>query len=339
MIIITERKPGMSKKFILSIAMIVIVALSACAPAATPQPAADSASGAQLKVLATTSIVSDVVHQIGGDKIELTTLLPAGADPHSYEASPQDVAAISNASVVFANGAHLEEWLDPIIENAGAADKLVEVSDGITLRAMSAEQEAAEAAEHAEEGAAAEGEEAHEHAEGDPHTWTDPMNVIVWVQNITAALSKADPANAAVYQANAEAYTAQLKELDTWIRSEVEKIPAANRIIITDHMAFGYFAEEYGFEQVGAVIPGYSTLASPSAQELAAIEDSIKDLKVKAIFVGNTVNDSLVKRVADDTGVKMAYIYTGSLSDASGPAATYLDFIRYNVNAFVAALQ
>jgi ABC-type Zn uptake system ZnuABC Zn-binding protein ZnuA len=273
------------------------------------------------------------VHQIGGDKIELTTLLPAGADPHSYEASPQDVAAISNASVVFANGAHLEEWLGPIIENAGAADKLVEVSDGITLLDLSAEEEAAE---HAEEGAAAESEEGHA---GNPHVWTDPNNIIIWVQNIAAALSKADPANAAAYQANAEAYTAQLKDLDTWIRSQVEQIPAENRVIITDHLVFGYFAEAYGFQQVGAVIPGYSTVSSPSAQELAAIEDAIKNLKIKAIFVGNTVNDSLVKRVADDTGVKIAYIYTGSLSDASGPAATYLDFMRYDVNAFVEALQ
>jgi manganese/iron transport system substrate-binding protein len=326
----------MSKNIMLSLALIAVVALNACAPAATPQPAADSASGAQLKVLATTSIVSDVVHQIGGDKIELTTLLPAGADPHSYEASPQDVAAISNASVVFANGAHLEEWLGPIIENAGAADKLVEVSNGITLLDLSAEEEAAEAAEHAEEGAAAESEEGHA---GNPHVWTDPNNIIIWVQNIAAALSKADPANAAAYQANAEAYTAQLKDLDTWIRSQVEQIPAENRVIITDHLVFGYFAEAYGFQQVGAVIPGYSTVSSPSAQELAAIEDAIKNLKIKAIFVGNTVNDSLVKRVADDTGVKIAYIYTGSLSDASGPAATYLDFMRYDVNAFVEALQ
>jgi manganese/iron transport system substrate-binding protein len=323
----------MTKKIMLSLALIAVVALSACAPAATPQPAADSASGAQLKVLATTALVGDAVRVVGGDKIDLTVLLPAGADPHSYEASPQDVAAISNASVVFANGAHLEEWLEPVIENAGAADKLVEVSDGIILLDLSAEEEAAE---HAEEGAAAESEEGHV---GNPHVWTDPNNIIIWVQNIAAALSKADPANAAAYQANAEAYTAQLKDLDTWIRSQVEQIPAENRVIITDHLVFGYFAEAYGFQQVGAVIPGYSTVSSPSAQELAAIEDAIKNLKIKAIFVGNTVNDSLVKRVADDTGVKIAYIYTGSLSDASGPAATYLDFMRYDVNAFVEALQ
>ena len=326
----------MTKNIMLSLALIAVVALSACAPAATPQPAADSASGAQLKVLATTALVGDAVRVVGGDKIDLTVLLPAGADPHSYEASPQDVAAISNASVVFANGAHLEEWLEPVIENAGAADKLVEVSDGITLLDLSDEEEAAEAAEHDEEGAAAESEEAHA---GNPHVWTDPNNIIVWVQNIAAALSKADPANAAAYQANAEAYTAQLRDLDTWIRSQVEQIPAANRIIITDHLVFGYFAEEYGFQQVGAVIPGYSTLSSPSAQELAAIEDAIKNLKVKAVFVGNSLNDSLVQRVTDDTGVQMVHIYTESLSDAAGPAATYLDFMRYDVNAFVEALQ
>ncbi len=308
--------------------------LAACAPAATATPSAapQAAEATPLPVLATTALVGDVVHQVGGELIALTVLLPPNSDPHSYEPAPQDVAAISDAAVVFANGAGLEEWLQPVIESANVADKLVEVSDGIELLNFSTDAEASEEEEHSEE------EEA-EHHDFDPHTWTDPNNVILWVQNIAAALSAADPANAAAYEANAQAYTAQLEELDAWIRSEVEKIPVEQRTIVTDHRAFGYFVDEYGFNQVGAIIPAYSTMASPSAQEIANLEDAIAAYNVQAVFVGNNVNDSLAQRVAEDTDVQLIYIYTGSLSDVDGPAATYIDFMHYDVNAFISGLQ
>ncbi|HIE57944.1 MAG TPA: zinc ABC transporter substrate-binding protein, partial [Anaerolineales bacterium] len=128
-------------------------------------------------------------------------------------------------------------------------------------------------------------------------------------------------------------------ELDTWIRQQVANIPPENRKLVTDHVLFGYFADEYGFKQIGALIPGYSTLAEPSAQELAAIEDAIREYNVPAVFVGNTVNPALGGQVAEDTGIKLVTIYTGSLSDENGDAPTYLDYIRYNVTAFVNALK
>ena len=142
-----------------------------------------------------------------------------------------------------------------------------------------------------------------------------------------------------MFAANAAAYKAELQGLDSWIRDEVATVPEASRKLVTDHTVFGYFADRYGFQQAGAVVPGYSTLSEPSAQEVASLEDTLRTLGVKAIFVGNTVNSSLSQRVADDTGIQVIPVYTGSLSDPGGPAATYLDYMRYNVDAFVGGLK
>jgi manganese/iron transport system substrate-binding protein len=370
---------------------VIFSLLAACA---TPTPTA-APQTQKLRVLATTTIVGDVVSNIAGDAVELSVLLPVGADPHAFTPTPQDVAKVSQADVVFANGAGLEEFLAALLESAGAAEKVVAVSEGIALlpghaHSHGAEGEHSHEGEHTHEGEQAhegehthegeqahegehthegeqahegehthegeqahegkhthEGEQAHEgehtheheHAAGDPHTWFDPNLVMVWVENIAKTLSEKDPQNAATYQKNAADYTAQLRELDQWIRQQVETIPPENRQLVTDHKAFGYFAERYGFTQVGAVLPGFSTLAEPSAQELAALEDAIRQQGVKAIFVGTTINPNLAQRVADDTGVKLVYLYTGSLSEKDGPASTYLDFMRYNVNAIVEALK
>jgi ABC-type Zn uptake system ZnuABC Zn-binding protein ZnuA len=297
------------------------IGMSACAGQG------EQASGnARLKVVATTSIVGDVAALVGGKQIELSVLLPLGADPHSFELSPQDVAAVSEADLIFANGAGLETFLDNLIESAGAQDKVVEVSEGIDFQESAGELEASE--------------EEHDHAAGiDPHTWTDPNNVMVWLQNIEAALSARDPAHASVYRANAEHYRGELVALDAWIREQVEQIPPAQRKIVTDHLQFGYFAAQYGFEQVGAILPGFSTLAQPSAQEMAALEDAIASLQVKAIFVGHNFNPSLAERVAEDTNTRLLFVYTGSLSEAGGEADTYLAYMRFNTLAFVEGLK
>ncbi len=284
----------------------------------------------KLNVVATTSIVADVVANVGGDTVNVQTLLPIGTDPHSFEPTPQDIAKVADADIVFANGAGLEAFIDHLLESADATDKIVEVSDGIALL----DHPNAEAEEEHE------GEEDdHDHEMGDPHTWVDPNNVIIWVSNIEAALSEADPANAESYAANAAAYDAQLKEVDSWIRAQIAQIPEANRKIITDHRQLGYFVDEYGLNMEGAIIPGYSSLSEPSAQELAAIEDAIRETGVKAVFVGNTVNSNLAERVSEDTGVTLVFFFTGSLSPADGDAPTYLDYLRYNTNAFVNALK
>ena len=367
--------------------------LTACGGANVP--AQDSG---KLNVVATTSIVADVVANVGGDNIDLAILLPVGTDPHSFEPTPQDIAKVADADIVIANGAGLEEFLQNLLESANATDKIVEVSHGIELLESAGhddhdheegeeheegedhdheegeehedgedhdhedgeehedgedhDHEEGEEHEEGEDHDHEEGEEHedgedhdheegddHDHAGGDPHTWVDPNNVMVWVENIEAALSEADPANTESYAANAAAYAAELEEVDAWIREQIATIPEENRKIVTDHQLLGYYIEEYGLEMAGAIIPGYSSLSQPSAQELAAIEDAIHDLDVKAVFVGNTVNPNLAERVAEDTGVELVFFYTGSLSAADGDAPTYLDYLRYNTTVFVEALK
>jgi ABC-type Zn uptake system ZnuABC Zn-binding protein ZnuA len=217
-----------------------------------------------------------------------------------------------------------------LIESAGAQDKVVYVSSGIEFLGAGAE-------EHEDEPQG--GEHQHTPNNVDPHTWTDPNNILVWIHNIEENLSAADPTNSAAYAANAGAFNAEIKELDAWVREQTAQIAPEDRVLVSDHSLFSYFADEYGFEQVGALIPGYSTLAEPSAQELAEIEDAISQLDVKAVFVGNTVNPALAERTAADKGVALVYLYTGSLSEPGGEAETYLDYIRYNVSAIVDALK
>lgn len=304
------------------------LALAACAPAASPgQPTA--AGDGSLRVVATTTIVGDVVRNVGGDAIDLTVLLPVGADPHGFEPAPADIAAVSAADAVFVNGLDLEQFLTTLLENAGGHARTVAVSDGIVPLSSAGDPE----------DAAAHDEEAEHAGGGDPHTWTDPNNVLVWVDNIQRALAELDPANAPTYSANAARYKAELQTLDGWISQQVGQIPPSERRLVTDHAVFGYFARRYGFEQTGAVAPGYSTLAESSAQELARLEDRLRGEGVKAIFVGSTASSALSQRVADDTGIQLVRVYSGSLSAPGGPAATYLDYMRYNVAAMVKALQ
>lgn len=284
--------------------------------------AAPLKDGDKLRAVATTNIVADVVANVGGNKIELTGLLPAGADPHTYEPTPRDLRAMADAHVIFANGVGLEAFLDEMLENAGSDAPVIPVSHGVELLELDPLEDGGE-----------------EHQGADPHTWFDPNNVVIWVHNIEHALSELDPANVEVYEADAQAYVEKLEALDAWIREQVAQIPEENRKLVTDHRVFGYFADEYGFEQVGAVIKAYSTIAEPSARELAELEDDIRKYDVPAVFAGTTVNPRVAERIAQDTGITLVPLYTGSLSEPSGEAATYIDFMRYDVNAIVAALK
>jgi len=299
-------------------------------PDVLPALTATHLSGQErLRVVATTSLVADVVQQVGGDTIDLQVLVPLGADPHSFTPAPQDVAAVANADVVFINGAGLETFLEKLLESAGAEVPVVPVSAGITLL---------EGAAHAEIDAEHEDPESH-HDGGDPHTWFSPRNVKLWTQNIAESLSALDPAHSTGYAVNARTYTKELEALDLWITDQVAQIPPANRKLVTDHTVLTYFAEAYGFEQLGAIIPGYSTLAAPSAQDLARLEDAIRQYEVPAVFVGITLNPSIAAQVAQDTGVQLIPVYHGSLSEVGGPADTYLTFMRYNVKAIVGGLR
>ncbi|MCZ7573026.1 MAG: metal ABC transporter substrate-binding protein [Ardenticatenaceae bacterium] len=321
---------------LIALALVLVLVLTACGPANQSGPAATTsrnapgatgeraAIGQPLQVVATTTIVGDVVRNIAGDKVQLTVLMPPGADPHSFEPTPQDVAAIANADIVFINGVGLEKFLEPLLENAGGDARTVSVSEGVATREFAGEEE------HA-------GED--EHEGDDPHVWFNPLNVVVWTDNIEKTLSELDPNNAEAYRSSAEAYKQQLAELDNWIQGQVTGIPENRRTLVVDHALFGYFADRYGFEQVGAVIPGVSTMAEPSAQEIAALEETMRALQVPAIFVGTTVNPTLAERVAEDTGTRLVRVFTDSLSPPDGPASSYLALMRYDVSAFVDAFS
>jgi ABC-type Zn uptake system ZnuABC Zn-binding protein ZnuA len=300
--------------------LFLLLLLSACSSGGRQGSPPDG----RLQVVATTSIVGDVVGNIGGELIELTVLVLPGGDPHTFEPRPQDIAAVSDAQVVFASGLGLEEALKGVLE-ANVKGTLVEVSDGLAVIPLQDKDE--------HEGAQP------EHGTGDPHTWMDPNNVIIWAGNIATALAEADPTNRATYQANAESYMAELRELDAWIRQQVEQVPPKQRKLVSDHAVLGYFAAEYGFEQVGLVIPALSSSAAPSAQELAALVDAIRAQDVQAILVGTTVNPALSEQVANDTGAELVFIYTGSLSQPGGEASSYIQLMRYNVQTIVDTLK
>lgn len=302
----------MLKRTVLStLFLLTALVLSACAGSAKP-------AAGRLPVVATTSILADVVSRVGSDMVSVTVLVPAGVNEHEYQPSPRDIAAVSDAALVFEVGLGLEGFMDTIIRNAAGQVSPVTVSEGITTKAF----------DGAEDG----------DFSADPHVWLDPANVVIWTENIAAALSARDPSNSAAYLANSQAYITELKALDAWIAAETVRVPPELRLIVTDHMLFGYFAEKYGFSVIGAIIPSYSSGAQPSAQELAALEDAIRQYGVRVILVGNTVNPALAGRIADDTGIELVQFYTGSLSSADGPAATYVEYMRYNVTIIVNAL-
>lgn len=307
-----EIKKGLPVLF--SWLVIAVIILSACS---TIKPQADL-----INVVTTTTIVGDIVRQIGGDRINLTVLLPTGADPHTYEPRPQDAVAIADADIVFINGLELEHSLEPLIES-NAKGEIIAVSDGVEVLPFSEN--------HIEE--------EHEHASGDPHTWLDPNLVMIWVDNITTALSNLDPSNAEHYAANSISYIDELSELDNWIKNQVDQIPVENRMIVTDHANMGYFAKRYGFSIEGLVVNSLSTGASPSAQELSNLEQIIIEKNVKSVFVSSTVNPSLSEQVASDTGTQITVINAASLGDETSGATNYIELMHKLVSAIVEGLK
>jgi zinc/manganese transport system substrate-binding protein len=300
----------------------ICLLLSACS-------ANNSPDSERVNVVVTTTILGDVVSVIGGENIDLNVLLPADSDPHTFEPAPRDAAIVSEADLLVVNGLGLETFLDSLLTNAEGT-VVVTASDGIAPMEGSQEEEHEGEDEHEEEEAA--------HSQ-DPHVWQDPTNVIVWAQNIAAVLSELDPANADTYEANADAYIVQLNELDAFIIEHVSVLSAEQRVLVTDHEALGYFAHRYEFEIIGVVVPSVSTVAGPSAQEMAALQQAIEKHRVPAIFIGTSANPDQVSQLADDLGIEVVAIYGEALSAVDGPAPTYLEMMRYNVDAIVNALR
>lgn len=279
-----------------------------------------------LLVVATTNIVADIVANVGGEWVQLETLIPAGSDPHAYEPGPGDISAIAGADVIFINGFGLEEPLMDLLANAGGP--VISLSDGIKGRNFTVE-ELGEVPGDDEVRAGA----------LDPHVWFDPGLMEHWVERIRETFGGLDPEHARTYTGNSVNYLEQLRDLDRWIEEKVAAIPEDRRLLVTDHLVFGYFADSYGFEMVGAIIPAASTLAEPSARELAQLEDQISAMGIKAVFIGTAANPTLAETIAADTGVQLVELYTGSLGPPGSPAGDYLGFMRYNVIAIVDSLK
>ena len=330
---------------IIALALLGLTACSTAGPQPASRPSTD-AGRAALKALAVETFLADIAQNVAGDRLKVAALIPVGVDPHGFEPTPQDVARIAASQALIVNGAGFESWLEDVLANAGGQRAVIVASAGLTTREPGSEEAAHEDEdEEHQPGAAAATPAADEHAghhhhEGDPHFWLDPINAIKYTENIRDGLSQADPGGAAIYARNADAYIAKLKELDAWIREQVSQIPAERRLLVTNHESFGYFADRYGFTIVGAVIPSVSTGASPSAQQMAQLVEHIRATGAPAIFLETGTNPQLARQLAQEVGIKVVTeLFTHSITEANGPAPTYIDMMKYNVKAIVDGLK
>lgn len=277
----------------------------------------DSNSGTtDSAILTSTTFLADITRHVAGDRFTVESLLPVGADPHSYQPTPRDVASIADSKLLIINGAGYEHFLETLLENAGGERKVVEASAGISPR-----------------------EDANGGHGVDPHMWLDPNNVILYVGNIRKGLAEYDPEGKATYQSNADTYIAELKDLDAWIVEQVSLIPQERRLLITNHESLGYFAERYGFTVAGTVVESFSSGASPSAGQMAGLIDQIKSSGAPSIFLDASDNAMLAKQISDETGVRVVTdLHLESLTDGA-PAGTYIDMMKYNVTLIVETLK
>jgi zinc/manganese transport system substrate-binding protein len=268
-----------------------------------------AASAKTLNAVASFTVLADVVKQVGGDHVNVKSLVPPNGDPHEFEPSPDDAKSLKEADITFISGEGLESWFEKLVTASGYSGKPYIVSKGIKTRTME------------EDGKTI----------TDPHVWNSPVNVKFWVANIEKALAAADPADAADFKANAAKYSKTLDDLHTYAKSVIETVPKDRRKILTSHDAFGYFGREYGVTFLSPV--GLSTETEASAADVAKLIDQIKAEKVKTYFFENSNDSRLVKQIADATGAQSGgELYVESLSKADGPAPTYEKMFRYNVD-------
>lgn len=296
-----------------------------------------------LKVVASFSIIGDLAKNVGGDRVEITTLVGPNGDAHVYEPRPADAAALSSAAIVLVNGAQFEGFLPRLVEASGSKAPVVEVSKGIELLKSEEEHHHGEEAHEGghddahDEEAEAGHDHGHHHGAFDPHAWQSVANAQIYVTNIATAFCAADAAGCDVYKANADAYNQKLASLDAEIRADVAAIPADKRTIITSHDAFGYFEHAYGLKFIAP--EGVSTDAEASAADVAALIRQVREDKAAAIFVENITNANLINQIASETGLKLGgELFSDALSDANGPAATYVDMMRHNIETIRGAI-
>ncbi|MDY0308930.1 MAG: zinc ABC transporter substrate-binding protein [Castellaniella sp.] len=260
-------------------------------------------------------ILADVVRNVGGTHVKVRSLVPPGGDPHEFEPSPDDAKALKAADIVFLSGEGLESWFERLAKASGTQVAPVVVSEGITIRTMEEDGETVR----------------------DPHVWNSIPNVLIWVRNIEAALSRKAPEDAAVFKENAQRYAKQLEALDASIRARIGAVPENRRQVLTSHDAFGYYAQEYGVRFLAP--QGVSTEAEPSAAQIAELIDQIKRDHIQVYFIENSNSAQLVEQVAKATGARPGgELYPESLSPAGGPAATYVKLMEHNTDQIVSAI-
>ena len=304
-----------------------------------------------VRAIATTTQIADVVREIGGEEVDVTQLLQPNTDPHDYEPRPSDVEAFPDADVVFINGGHLDEWVEELIADSGSSARVVDLGASIPVELKGGghshdhggEKAAGEEHGHDHGGEKAAGEEhGHDHGgeEVDSHWWHDPTNVEAAAAKVAAVLSQLDPEAKAVFAGNARTYEERLSSLDRQIRSCIEQIPASDRKLVTDHGAFGYFANRYGIEVVGTVIPALTTQAEPSAGDLAELEETIEREGVEAVFPESSVPSTTAEAIARDTGASAEFVlYGDSLGPADSDAATYIGMMETNADQITRGLS
>ena len=296
-----------------ALAMLALMSISATACGSSENR--DGNDG-RLRVVATSVQIGALAKEVGGENISLVTLLEVGRDPHDFEPTPSDLKSIKNADVILVNGLGFDDFLDAAIKGAGGERPIVIVTDGITVRRQDGE------------------------TEPDPHVWQNPVNVQQMVRNIADALATRDPENRSGYEQRAAAYTTVLEETDREIAAIISTIPAANRKMVTDHDAFGYFIERYGLTFLGAVIPGTTTQEEPSAKEIAALTDLIRKEGVRAIFAEETVDSKVAREIAKDTGAKIIDdLFGDSLGIPGSGAETVHGMLLANAKKIADALK
>jgi len=265
----------------------------------------------RLNVVASFSILGDFAKNVGGDRIEVSTLVGANGDVHVYTPAPADAKKIADAKLVIINGFGLEGWLPRLVQSSGSKAKIVTATDGITPRIAG--------------------------AAPDPHAWQSVANAKIYVANIRDALVAADPADSAAFCANADGYLAKLDGLDREVKAAMASIPPDHRKVISTHGAFGYFAAAYNVEFIAPL--GVSTDSEASARDIAGIITQIRTAKIPAVFIENISDPRLIQRISAETGARIGgTLYSDSLTGEKGEAPTYIDMVRHNIKALTDAL-
>ena len=266
----------------------------------------------RLNVVASFSILGDLVRNVGGERVAVTTLVGPDGDVHVYTPAPADAKKIADAKLVIINGLGLEGWLPRLVQSSGSKAAIVAATSGIAPRKLG--------------------------SDADPHAWQSVVNARIYVANIRDALGAADPANAGVYRANVDVYLAKLDGLDREVREAVAQIPQARRKVISTHNAFGYFADAYGVEFIAPL--GVSTESEASARDIAGIITQVRSGKIPAVFLENISDPRLIRRISAETGARIGgTLYSDGLTGEKRDAPTYIDMVRHNIKVLTGALR